>query len=127
MPEKSIKLDKRAVARRLVAEIQRVFGTQIALAKAMGAKDSTGLTPYVKGKCMPGNVMQKKLRDAGLDVDYIMYGREENAPNSERIEACKQRMSDMQAKISEISKELKEISAIMNEFDFDDESGKDRR
>ncbi|MGE5354006.1 MAG: helix-turn-helix transcriptional regulator [Acidobacteriota bacterium] len=43
-------------------------------AEALGMKPPS-LAPYLKGDRTPGHVMQKKLRELGADIEYIMTGQ----------------------------------------------------
>ena len=56
-------------AKRFREVIREEFGTKIALAKAIGAKDGSYLTPYVNGRSMIGKILRKKLEIVGIDVD----------------------------------------------------------
>lgn len=34
-----------------------------------------GLTKYLNGKQQPGNIIQKRLRDLGCDIEWLMTGK----------------------------------------------------
>ena len=60
--------------RRLEEELIKKYGSKKAAAEAMGLKDGSYWTTYLKGRNKIGGILQKKLMDAGLDVGYIMKG-----------------------------------------------------
>lgn len=100
-------------------EIQERYGTQIALAKAIGAADGSYLSPYVSGRSVMGNVLQKKLRDAGLDVDYILYGSGKSDPRVLNYEQCNTKLIEMQAKLNELASDMVEMSKMMHNLRSD--------
>lgn len=101
------------ITRRLNEEIQNKFGTQKALAQAIGAKDGSYIAAYTSGRSIIGNVMQKKFRDAGLDVDYILYGSGKSSTTSMDYEQCSAQLVNMQAKLAELMKDMAEMSKMM--------------
>lgn len=110
--------DNTGIGRRLLEEIQRKYGTQKALALHLGYKDGTIFTRYVKGASIPRNIMQQKLREAGLDIDYIMYGKDQASEGEAyNMVACKARMKELQAKMLEVTAEMAEISAMMERME----------
>ncbi|UZJ39971.1 hypothetical protein OO185_02400 [Prosthecochloris sp. SCSIO W1102] len=118
------KEERALIARRLKEEIQDKYGTQIALSKAIGAADGSYLSPYVSGRSVMGNVLQKKLRDAGLDVDYILYGSGKSDPQSLNYEQCNAKLIEMQAKLTELASDMVEMSKMMRNMRSDqDKSG----
>ncbi len=62
------------VSNRLRQLVAYKFGTQAALARALDVKPQT-LTKYLSGEYLPGNTIQRKLRQLGVDVEYLMTGR----------------------------------------------------
>lgn len=53
------------------------YGSIKALAKAMGVSPST-LSQYTTGKCIPGNIMQERLRSLGCDIEWLITGSSVN-------------------------------------------------
>lgn len=110
------------MAERFRQVIKEQFGTQIALARAIGVKDGSYLTPYVTGRSMIGGILRKKLEDVGIDVDYIMTGRkeplalEEEAPagNEMLCELCSSKIQDIQGKLLELSAEVHEVNQMIS-------------
>ena len=107
------KEERALIARRLKEAIQEKYGTQIALARAIGAADGSYLSPYVSGRSVMGNVLQKKLRDAGLDVDYILYGSSKSVSQALNYEQCNAKLIEMQAKLTELASDMVEMSKMM--------------
>jgi plasmid maintenance system antidote protein VapI len=72
----------KAVSTRLRKLIKERFGTQVELARALDVKPQT-LTKYTSGEYLPGNTIQAKLRELGVDVEHLMTGkRNESHPHS---------------------------------------------
>jgi hypothetical protein len=109
------------MAERFRQVIKEQFGTQIALARAIGVKDGSYLTPYVTGRSMIGGILRKKLEDVGIDVDYIMTGRKEPlalgeeppAGNEMLCELCASKIQDIQGKLLELSAEVHEVNQMI--------------
>jgi hypothetical protein len=110
------------MAERFRQVIKEQFGTQIALARAIGVKDGSYLTPYVTGRSMIGGILRKKLEDVGIDVDYIMTGRKEPlalgeeppAENEMLCELCASKIQDIQGKLLELSAEVHEVNQMIS-------------
>ena len=110
------------MAERFRQVIKEQFGTQIALARAIGVKDGSYLTPYVTGRSMIGGILRKKLEDVGIDVDYIMTGRKEPlalgeeppAENEMLCELCASKIHDIQGKLLELSAEVHEVNQMIS-------------
>ena len=113
------KEERALIARRLKEAIQEKYGTQIALARAIGAADGSYLSPYVSGRSVMGNVLQKKLRDAGLDVDYILYGSGKSVSQALNYEQCNAKLIEMQAKLTELASDMVEMSKMMRNLQSD--------
>lgn len=109
------------MAERFRQVIKEQFGTQIALARAIGVKDGSYLTPYVTGRSMIGGILRKKLEDVGIDVDYIMTGRKEPLALGEEppaedemlCELCASKIQDIQGKLLELSAEVHEVNQMI--------------
>lgn len=110
------------MAERFRQVIKEQFGTQIALARAIGVKDGSYLTPYVTGRSMIGGILRKKLEDVGIDVDYIMTGRKEPLALGEEppaedemlCELCASKIQDIQGKLLELSAEVHEVNQMIS-------------
>ncbi|HHE07948.1 MAG TPA: XRE family transcriptional regulator [Chlorobaculum parvum] len=110
------------MAERFRQVIKEQFGTQIALARAIGVKDGSYLTPYVTGRSMIGGILRKKLEDVGIDVDYIMTGRKEPlglgeeppAEDEMLCELCASKIQDIQGKLLELSAEVHEVNQMIS-------------
>ena len=99
--------------------IREQFGTQIALAKAIGAKDGSYLTPYVKGRSMIGKILRKKLEDVDVDVDYIITGRKKgegscSEQNQEVYDQCVGKILEIQQKLMELSTDVLEVNKMIS-------------
>ena len=99
--------------------IREQFGTQIALAKAIGAKDGSYLTPYVKGRSVIGKILRKKLEDVGVDVDYIITGRRKgegfcSEQNQEVYDQCVGKILEIQQKLMELSTDVLEVNKMIS-------------
>jgi transcriptional regulator with XRE-family HTH domain len=64
---------KETVAGRLRYFAHLRFGSIKELATAMRVSPST-LSQYTTGKCVPGNLMQKRLRELGCDIEWLITG-----------------------------------------------------
>jgi len=111
------------MAERFRKVIQDQFGTQIALARAIGVKDGSYLTPYVTGRSMIGGILRKKLEKVGIDVDYILTGRmkeSQEAPvqvepvtNEELFEQCASKVMDIQGRLLELNAAVLEVNQML--------------
>jgi hypothetical protein len=108
------------MAERFRQVIREQFGTQIALARAIGVKDGSYLTPYVTGRSMIGSILRKKLEGVGIDVDYIMTGRKEESKLAEEppgdemlVELCTNKIQDIQGKLLELSSAVHEVNQMI--------------
>jgi transcriptional regulator with XRE-family HTH domain len=77
--------EKEDISRRLREEIKRQYGTMKALADAIG-RTVQYVNVYVSGVNAPGPKVRELLKNAGLDVAYIMTGRREEPTDSTRRE-----------------------------------------
>ncbi|MBO8093798.1 MAG: helix-turn-helix transcriptional regulator [Prosthecochloris sp.] len=124
--EKSKSLDKSnghtEMAERFRKVIKDQFGTQIALARAIGVKDGSYLTPYVTGRSMIGGILRKKLEDVGIDVDYIMTGRREETTSAVEqdeehlCELCTSKIMEIQSKLVELNNAVLEVNQMVNKL-----------
>jgi len=109
------------VAERFKRVIKKQFGTQVALAKAIGVKHGSYLTPYVTGRSMIGSILRKKLEDVGVDVDYIMTGRDDTLalaedPSTEtekHCELCASKIQNIQGRLLELNSEVYEVNKLL--------------
>lgn len=95
------------------------FGVRIALPKAIGAKDGSYLTPYVKGRNMIRKILQKKLEGVGVDVDYIITGRRKwevscSEQNQEVYDQCVEKILEIQQKLMELSTNMLYINNMIS-------------
>jgi hypothetical protein len=105
-------------AKRFREVIREQFGTQIALAKAIGAKDGSYLTPYVNGRSMIGKILRKKLEAVGIDVDYIIGGKRKgetscSEQNRELYDQCVEKIHEIQMKLMELSTDVIEVNKMI--------------
>jgi hypothetical protein len=112
------------MAERFRQVIKDQFGTQIALARAIGVKDGSYLTPYVTGRSMIGGILRKKLEGVGIDVDYIMTGRkqelllgedgqDDSDSNDVICEQCASKLMDIQSKLVELNAAVLEVNKMV--------------
>ena len=112
------------MAERFRQVIKDQFGTQIALARAIGVKDGSYLTPYVTGRSMIGGILRKKLEGVGIDVDYIMTGRKQellpgedgddnSTSNDVLCEQCASKLMDIQGKLVELNAAVLEVNKMV--------------
>jgi hypothetical protein len=106
-------------ANRFREVIREQFGTQIALAKAIGAKDGSYLTHYVNGRSMIGKILRKKLEAVGIDVDYIITGRRKgegscSEKNQELYDQCVGKILEIQKKLTELSSDVIEVNKMIS-------------
>lgn len=115
-----IRIGHADMAERLRQVIKDDFGTQIALAKAIGVKDGSYLTPYVTGRSMIGSILRKKLEGVGIDVDYVMTGRKQDLASGQEadgntllIEQCAEKLLDLQGKLLALHADVLEIHQML--------------
>jgi hypothetical protein len=106
-------------AKRFREVIREQFGTQIALAKAIGAKDGSYLTPYVNGRSMIGKILRKKLEIVGIDVDYILGAKRKGESscsdqNRELYDQCVGKILEIQKKLMELSTDVLEVNKMIS-------------
>lgn len=106
-------------ANRFREVIREQFGTQIALAKAIGASDGSYLTHYVNGRSMIGKILRKKLEAVGIDVDYIITGRRKgegscSEKNQELYDQCVGKILEIQKKLTELSSDVIEVNKMIS-------------
>ena len=109
-------------AARLREEIKKKFKTQIALCKAIGAKDGSYVTGYVTGKNRIGNIFREKLEAVGIDVNYILYGNKDEEqpiiPGSSRMAStllfeCTEKIFHLQRSVIDMNKELLNVNQLL--------------
>ncbi|NTW17707.1 MAG: hypothetical protein HGA41_09685 [Syntrophaceae bacterium] len=103
-----------AAGKRLEEELIRVYGSKKAAADAMGMKDGSYWTTYVKGRNSIGGILQKRLIEAGLDVQYILTGIAKTA--SAEADACVLEIERLKRRMDLVTDDLKEISRAMDKL-----------
>jgi PAS domain S-box-containing protein len=66
-----------------------------AFCRAVGIKYPAQMTPYLKGKCLPGKKMLDRLEKDGADIDWILTGHavgEQVSPISDALALSRYRM-----------------------------------
>ncbi len=61
-------------SQRLREYILKKHGSINAFCRATGIKYPAQMTPYLKGKCLPGKKMLERLRVDGADLQWLLYG-----------------------------------------------------
>lgn len=59
---------------RLREYILRKHGSVNAFCRAAGIKYPAQMTPYLKGKCLPGKKMLMRLENDGADIEWLLNG-----------------------------------------------------
>jgi PAS domain S-box-containing protein len=80
---------------RLREYILKKHGSINAFCRATGIKYPAQMTPYLKGKCLPGKKMLERLEKDGADVDWILTGHavgEMMTPISDALALSRYRM-----------------------------------
>ena len=80
---------------RLRDYILKKHGSINAFCRAAGIKYPAQMTPYLKGKCLPGKKMLERLEKDGADVDWILTGHavgEMMTPISDALALSRYRM-----------------------------------
>lgn len=80
---------------RLRDYILKKHGSINAFCRATGIKYPAQMTPYLKGKCLPGKKMLERLEKDGADVDWILTGHavgEMMSPISDALALSRYRM-----------------------------------
>ncbi len=80
---------------RLREYILKKHGSINAFCRATGIKYPAQMTPYLKGKCLPGKKMLERLEKDGADVDWILTGHavgEMTTPISDALALSRYRM-----------------------------------
>lgn len=103
-----------AAGKRLEDELIRAYGSKMRAALAMGLKDGSYWTPYVRGKSRIGGVLQKRLLDAGLDVQYILTGVAVAA--SAEADACSMEIERLKRRVDIAIEDLKETSRSLDKL-----------
>jgi hypothetical protein len=100
--------------RRLEEELIRVYGSKKAASDAMGMKDGSYWTTYVQGRNRIGGILQRRLMDAGLDVQYILTGAAR--VSSAQSETCTLEMERLKRRMDLMVQELQDMSKTMNKL-----------
>ncbi|NTU68397.1 MAG: PAS domain S-box protein [Chlorobiaceae bacterium] len=80
---------------RLREYILKKHGSINAFCRSTGIKYPAQMTPYLKGKCLPGKKMLERLEKDGADVDWILTGHavgEMMTPISDALALSRYRM-----------------------------------
>jgi PAS domain S-box-containing protein len=80
---------------RLRNYILKKHGSVNAFCRAVGIKYPAQMTPYLKGKCLPGKKMLERLEKDGADIDWILTGHvagEQASPISDALALSRYRM-----------------------------------
>ncbi|NTU57891.1 MAG: PAS domain S-box protein [Chlorobiaceae bacterium] len=80
---------------RLRDYILKKHGSINAFCRAVDIKYPAQMTPYLKGKCLPGKKMIERLEKDGADIDWIMTGHmvgEQMSPISDALALSRYRM-----------------------------------
>jgi PAS domain S-box-containing protein len=80
---------------RLRNYILKKHGSVNAFCRAVGIKYPAQMTPYLKGKCLPGKKMLERLEKDGADIDWILTGHtvgEQVSPISDALALSRYRM-----------------------------------
>jgi PAS domain S-box-containing protein len=80
---------------RLRDYILKKHGSINAFCRAVGIKYPAQMTPYLKGKCLPGKKMLERLEKDGADIDWILTGHsvgEQMSPISDALALSRYRM-----------------------------------
>lgn len=80
---------------RLRNYILKKHGSVNAFCRAVGIKYPAQMTPYLKGKCLPGKKMLERLEKDGADIDWILTGHvvgEQVSPISDALAISRYRM-----------------------------------
>jgi hypothetical protein len=101
---------------RLSAEIEQKYGSLKKAADAMGLKTGGAhLRPYLIGESKPGMSLRSKMRDAGLDVVYIMTGKRDSHINDVDV---KKSFDDLQERLESLSSDLQRLSKSITNKDL---------
>jgi hypothetical protein len=100
--------------RRLEEELIKIYGSKKAAALAMGMKDGSYWTTYIKGRNKIGGILQKKLLDAGLNLDYILKGNSADAvqgfTRASELEKLRIRLKVMSSELGEMAEIIEKLS-----------------
>ena len=80
---------------RLRDYILKKHGSINAFCRAVGIRYPAQMTPYLKGKCLPGKKMLERLEKDGADVEWIMTGHAQGdltTPISDALALSRYRM-----------------------------------
>lgn len=97
---------------RLRDYILKKHGSINAFCRATGIKYPAQMTPYLKGKCLPGKKMLERLEKDGADVDWILTGHavgEQMSPISDTLALSRYRM--------DIDNLLRQVRLHIGKFD----------
>ena len=96
---------------RLREEITRVFGSLQKAADAIEVKSGSYFRPYLNNSSSIGMLLQKKLVDIGLDVEYIMEGKgaAEAKESSDEKEVMIRKFEDLRYRSDQLHKEIEDF------------------
>ncbi len=101
------------VGKRLNEELRDKFGTITEASKAVGAKNASYFGSYLSGRAGLGHLVIKKLEKMGIDVDYVLNGREETLGQNSSYDLLLRKVNDLEYRLSQASIELKEMATII--------------
>ncbi|MEI8185930.1 MAG: hypothetical protein WCG19_04460 [Chlorobiaceae bacterium] len=108
-----------SIGGRLREEITRVYGSYKKAASVMGVKSGSYFRPYLNNTSGIGIMLQKKLSDIGLDVEYIMTGKRKAAPLQSRnaTDEIRRKLNDMKYRIDQLSQDYHDLLGMFMEPD----------
>lgn len=99
------------VGKRLDEEILRLFGTKREAAKKMGLSDGSYFNTYTSGRATIGGIFQRRLSQAGFDVQYILSGvRSDALATCVAAERCCADIDLLNRRLQRVTAEMKDIS-----------------
>ncbi len=101
------------VSKRLNEELRDKFGTITEASKAAGGKNASYFGSYLSGRAGLGQMVIKKLEKMGIDVDYVLNGREETLGQNTTYDLLLRKVNDLEYRLSQASIELKEVVSII--------------
>ncbi len=110
-----MKKGKTEVGKRLEEELRKKFGTISAAAKAAGGADASYFGSYLTGRSGLGKLVITKLEKMGIDVNYVLNGREEPKANDQSAlrDLLQKKVTDLEYRLSQAASELKEMSDLI--------------
>jgi hypothetical protein len=108
-----MKGDKATMGGRLEEEIGRKYGSLKKAAAAIGVKSGSYFRPYLTGSSEIGMTLSKKLAEAGLDIEYIIEGKQKE--NTDVSADIRRRFEDMQYRLAQLSTEFAALGKMVND------------